>query len=66
MHSDGKTRLTLGLMLVPVVFGLALLTSGCNTMRGMGEDVEAAGGAMADTAEDTEEEMEEGMEGETE
>lgn len=65
MHSDGRTRLTLGFMLVPVVFGLALLTSGCNTMRGMGEDVEAAGGAMADTAEETEEKMEEGMEGET-
>ena len=65
MHSDAKTRLTLGLLLVPVVFGLALVTSGCNTMRGMGEDVEAAGGAMSDTAEDTEEEMEEGLEGET-
>jgi predicted small secreted protein len=66
MHNDSKTRLTLGLTLVPVVFGLALLTSGCNTMRGMGEDVEAAGGAMADTAEKTEEKMEEGMEGKTE
>jgi predicted small secreted protein len=66
MHNDAKTRLPLGLVLVPVVFGLALLTSGCNTIRGMGEDVEAAGGAMAGTAEDTEEEMEEGMEGETE
>jgi predicted small secreted protein len=66
MHSDAKTRSTLGLLLVPVVFGLALLTSGCNTMRGMGEDVEAAGGAMSGTAEETEEEMEEGMEGETE
>ena len=65
MHSDAKTRLSLGLVLVPVVFGLALVTSGCNTMRGMGEDVEAAGGAMSDTAEDTEEEMEEGLEGET-
>ena len=31
--------------------------SGCNTMRGMGEDVEAAGGAMSDTAEDVEEDM---------
>ena len=61
MPSDGKTRMTLGLMLMPVVFGLALLTSGCNTMRGMGEDVEAAGGAMSDTAEDTEETMEEEM-----
>jgi predicted small secreted protein len=65
MHNDAKTRLPLGLVLVPVVIGLALLTSGCNTMRGMGEDVEAAGGAMAGTAEETEEEMEEGMEGET-
>jgi predicted small secreted protein len=61
MPSDGKTRMTLGLMLVPVVFGLALLTSGCNTMRGMGEDVGAAGDAMSDTAEDTEEMMEEEM-----
>jgi len=58
MHSDGRIRLTLGLMLVPVVFGLALLTSGCNTMRGMGEDVEAAGGAMADTAQKTENKIE--------
>ena len=65
MHSDAKTRLTLGLVLVPVVVGLAPLTSGCNTMRGMGEDVEAAGGAMAGTAEETEEKMEEGMEGES-
>ena len=61
MHSDGRTRLTLGLTLVPVVFGLALLTSGCNTMRGMGEDVSAAGGAMSGTAEATEEKMEEGL-----
>jgi predicted small secreted protein len=35
----------------------ALVLSGCNTVRGMGEDVEAAGGAMSDTAEDTEEDM---------
>lgn len=31
--------------------------SGCNTMRGVGQDVEAAGGAMSDTAEDVEDEM---------
>jgi predicted small secreted protein len=36
---------------------LVLVLSGCNTMQGMGEDVEAAGGAMSDTAEDVEEEM---------
>ena len=59
MLSDAKLRL--GLMAVPAILGLALLTSGCNTMRGMGEDVEAAGGAMAGTAEDTEEMMEEEM-----
>ena len=39
------------------LFFMVLVLSGCNTMRGMGEDVEAAGGAMSDTAEDTEEEM---------
>ncbi|MCE3248697.1 MAG: hypothetical protein K0R41_2522 [Geminicoccaceae bacterium] len=66
MLSDTKVRSRLGIMLLPIALGLALSTSGCNTMRGMGEDVEAAGGAMAGTAEDTEEKMEEGMEGETE
>jgi predicted small secreted protein len=59
MHSGSGTRLTLGLMLVPVVFGLALLTSGCNTMRGMGEDVSAAGDAMSTGAQKTEDKIEE-------
>ena len=59
MLSDVKVRF--GLVALPAILGLALLTSGCNTMRGMGEDVEAAGGAMADTAESTEETMEEEM-----
>ena len=31
---------------------------GCNTMRGMGEDVEAAGETMSGTAAETEEELE--------
>lgn len=35
----------------------ALVLSACNTIGGMGEDVEAAGGAMSDTAEDVEDEM---------
>jgi len=39
----------------------ALLTagaiSGCNTIRGAGEDVEAAGGAVAETAQDAEDEL---------
>jgi predicted small secreted protein len=36
---------------------MVLVLSGCNTMQGMGEDVEAAGSAMSDTAEDVEEDM---------
>lgn len=30
----------------------ALTTAACNTVRGVGEDVETAGGAVADAAED--------------
>lgn len=30
----------------------ALLTTACNTVEGMGKDVAAAGGAVADTARD--------------
>lgn len=32
--------------------------TGCNTMRGAGEDVEATGEGVQDAAEDTEEELE--------
>jgi predicted small secreted protein len=46
--------------LMALVFMTAVL-SGCNTARGVGEDIEAAGGAMSDTAEDTEEEIEDDM-----
>jgi predicted small secreted protein len=42
--------------LAALVF-MALALSGCNTMKGMGEDVSAAGGAMSDTAEDVEQKM---------
>jgi predicted small secreted protein len=37
---------------------LAMSLGACNTMRGAGEDVSAAGGAMSDTAEDVEEKLE--------
>ena len=40
-----------------LVMAGGLLLSGCNTIGGMGEDVEAAGGAVSDTAEDVEESM---------
>lgn len=34
------------------VFVLAVVLAGCNTMEGVGEDVEAAGSAVDETAED--------------
>jgi entericidin B len=37
---------------------LALSIGGCNTMSGMGEDVQAAGSAVHNTAEDTKQKME--------
>ncbi len=49
------------LFALTALFFMALGLSACNTARGMGEDVEAAGGAMSDTAEDTEEDIEEKM-----
>lgn len=36
---------------------LAMTLGACNTMRGAGEDVSAAGGAMSDTAEDVEDKI---------
>jgi predicted small secreted protein len=38
-----------------VAGGAALV--GCNTVRGVGEDVQAVGSAMSGTAQDTKEEM---------
>ena len=42
--------------LVLIALAAAGLT-GCNTIRGLGEDVEAAGGAVAGTAEKTEKKL---------
>ncbi len=43
------------------VFVLMVLTAagvtGCNTIRGVGEDVQAAGGAVSGTAEKTQDKM---------
>jgi predicted small secreted protein len=58
----GTDRSDLGwLFALTALFFMTLVLSGCNTARGMGEDVSAAGGAMSDTAEDTEEEIENNM-----
>jgi predicted small secreted protein len=40
-----------------LVLGLMLTLGACNTMSGAGEDIEAAGDAMSDTAEDVEDDM---------
>lgn len=62
MATSAKERRLAGLMLLPVGLSLALLTAGCNTARGMGEDVQAAGSAMSSGAEKTEDKMEDAAE----
>jgi predicted small secreted protein len=58
----GRDRSQLAwLFALTALFFMSLVVSGCNTARGVGEDVEAAGGAMSDTAEDTEEDIEDEM-----
>ena len=49
----------LGLLLIPALFGLTLLTSGCNTVRGAGEDVQAAGSGISSGAQKTEDKIKE-------
>lgn len=49
-----------GLLLMLLVAAMLALGA-CNTMRGAGEDVQAAGEAMSGAAEETEEEVEEEM-----
>ena len=39
--------------------GLLLTTAGCNTMRGAGEDIQAAGSAVSGGAQKTEDKIEE-------
>jgi entericidin B len=58
----GTDRSELGwLFALTGLFFMVLVLSGCNTARGMGEDVSAAGDAMSGTAEKTEEEIENNM-----
>jgi predicted small secreted protein len=49
----------IGLLLMPALFGLTLLTSGCNTVKGMGEDVQAAGEGMSTASQKTEDKIKE-------
>jgi predicted small secreted protein len=54
----------LGALFGLTALSLLLVTTGCNTMRGVGEDIEAAGSGISGTAESTEETIEEEMDDE--
>jgi len=47
----------LRLLSLVLLLGAAVALGGCNTIAGFGEDVEATGDAVSDTAEDVEEDM---------
>lgn len=49
-----KTNVCWALVLMMLT---AASVTGCNTIRGMGQDVEAAGGAVSGAAEDTQRKM---------
>lgn len=52
MHrTQERTRITILSMLL-ALFGASALMAACNTTEGFGKDVEAAGDAIADTADD--------------
>lgn len=53
MNKQNRVALWAFLGLLVASTGLA----GCNTMRGVGEDVEAAGSGVAGTAEDVQDDM---------
>lgn len=43
--------------IVALWIGLVCALAGCNTISGFGQDVEATGEAISDTAEDTKEQL---------
>jgi len=54
--TNPRVRLWRGAAAIGVASGLAMFgLSGCNTVEGVGEDVEAAGEAIDDTADDASE-----------
>lgn len=50
---DTVKKLLLGMLAILVVIGAA----GCNTVRGMGKDIQHGGEAVEETAEEVEEEL---------
>lgn len=51
------TQYRVGLWACIGLFVASLSLTGCNTVRGVGQDVEAAGGGLAGTAEDVQDDM---------
>lgn len=52
METIKNIRITLGQALAILFAGGALALTGCNTVEGAGDDIEAAGDAISDTAND--------------
>jgi predicted small secreted protein len=53
MNKLRKLHLDLSTLVAALVLaGVAFLIAGCNTVEGMGEDVEATGDSISDTAHD--------------
>ena len=50
MKNTENRRITLRSFLIVVALISAMIASGCNTMRGVGEDTEDAGEAIQDSA----------------
>lgn len=44
-------------LVLAALAGVTLMLAGCNTISGFGRDVEAAGDAVSDTAEETKQQM---------
>jgi predicted small secreted protein len=53
-NAEGSMKISFSLLLVLV----AMSQVACNTTRGLGQDIEAAGDAVSDLAEETEDELE--------
>lgn len=52
MERIKNIKITLGQALATLFAGGALALTGCNTIEGAGNDIEAAGDAISDTAND--------------
>ena len=55
MHGQGFLRISL----IAVLLSSGLAITGCNTVEGAGEDLQGAGHAIEDTAQDTKKKLKE-------